>query len=177
MEFTNKIISANSSEFNNINEIKTDNEILIQQLNTNVQSPKSVREKISIITNSNIDETVEINLPFQTDYGANIRFGKNVFVNKNAMFVDVGGIVIDDNVLIAPNVTIVSVNHAKDPNRRRDLELEPVHIKENAWIGANSTITPGVTIGKNAIVGAGSVVTHDVADDSTVVGVPARLLS
>ena len=56
------------------------------------------------------------------------------------------------------------------------LKASHIHIKENAWIGANATILPGITIGKNSIVGAGSVVTHDVPGNSVAVGNPARVI-
>ena len=55
------------------------------------------------------------------------------------------------------------------PVERRHLDLAPIVIKRRAWVGANATITPGVTIGENAIVAAGAVVTKDVAAN-TIVG-------
>lgn len=48
--------------------------------------------------------------------------------------------------------------------------------KKNAWLGARVSVLPGVTIGENAIVGTGSVVTHDVPDNTIVAGVPARVI-
>lgn len=53
---------------------------------------------------------------------------------------------------------------------------KPVHIKKNAWIGAATTILPGVTIGENAVVGAASVMTKDVPDNAVVVGNPAKVI-
>lgn len=54
--------------------------------------------------------------------------------------------------------------------------LNLLQLKENAWIGAASTILPGVTIGKNAIVGANSLVTKDVPANTIVAGSPARVI-
>jgi acetyltransferase-like isoleucine patch superfamily enzyme len=51
-----------------------------------------------------------------------------------------------------------------------------VHIKKNAWIGANATILPGVTIGENSVVAAGAVVSKNVPDNAVVGGVPARII-
>ncbi len=85
-----------------------------------------------------------------------------------------GGISIEDEVLIAANVQIISNNH--DPYDRSVLTCKPVLIKKGAWIGAGASIMPGVTIGKFAIVGAASVVTHDVPDYAVVVGSPARVI-
>nr|WP_231402085.1 DapH/DapD/GlmU-related protein [Panacibacter microcysteis] len=56
------------------------------------------------------------------------------------------------------------------------LDLKAVVIKRNAWIGAAATILPGVTIGENAVVAAGAVVNKDVADNTVVGGIPAKVL-
>jgi acetyltransferase-like isoleucine patch superfamily enzyme len=52
----------------------------------------------------------------------------------------------------------------------------PIRIKRNAWIGANATVTQGVTIGENAVVAAGAVVTKDVPDNTVVGGIPAKVI-
>ena len=70
-----------------------------------------------------------------------------------------GGITIEDDVLIGPKVNIITENHPLDPKERKNLLLKSVLIRRNAWIGAGATILPGVTIGENAVVAAGSVVT------------------
>lgn len=62
------------------------------------------------------------------------------------------------------------------PEDRELLVPAPVHIKRNAWIGANATILPGVTIGENAGVAAGAVVNKDVPDNAIVGGIPARII-
>ena len=85
-----------------------------------------------------------------------------------------GGITIDDDALIAANVQLLSNNH--DLQNRRVITCEPVHICRRVWIGAGSTILPGVTVGENAVVGAGSVVTHDVEPNTIVAGNPAKLI-
>jgi acetyltransferase-like isoleucine patch superfamily enzyme len=51
-----------------------------------------------------------------------------------------------------------------------------IHIHKNAWIGANATILPGVTIGENSIVAAGAVVNKDVPDNVVVAGIPAKVI-
>jgi acetyltransferase-like isoleucine patch superfamily enzyme len=51
-----------------------------------------------------------------------------------------------------------------------------IHIKKNAWIGANVTVMPGVTIGKNAVVAAGAIVTKDVPDNAIVEGILAKTI-
>ncbi|MDO4903046.1 MAG: sugar O-acetyltransferase, partial [Limosilactobacillus sp.] len=135
-----------------------------------------VLEILGKVIGQKIDSSVEVRIPFFTDYGRNIKLGKNIFINSGVMFTDLGGIEIEDNVLIGPKANIISVNHPLDPAKRRGLEFKPVKIKRNAWIGANATIVPGVTVGENAVVGAGAVVTKDVPDNTVVAGVPAKVI-
>ena len=85
-----------------------------------------------------------------------------------------GGITIEDKVLIAENVKLISNNH--DPYKRDILTCKPIHIKEGAWVGAGATILPGVTVGKYAIVGSDSVVTKDIPDYVVAVGIPAKVI-
>lgn len=174
---TNNYISRETDEFQQLNQIIERNQNLVQQLNTGCAKQLIVREIVGEILNQVISTTTEIRLPFRTDYGANTVIGRHVFINSNLMLVDLGGITIADQVLIGPNVTIISVNHPQATQQRHDVELSPVTIAQNAWLGANSTILPGVTVGKNAIVAAGAVVTHDVPADTTVAGISARIIN
>lgn len=100
--------------------------------------------------------------------------GKNVYINSGSLLMARGGITIEDDVLIAANVQLISNNH--DPYDRAVLTCKPVLIKKGAWIGAGASIMPGVTVGKYAIVGAASVVTHDVPDYTVAAGNPARVI-
>jgi acetyltransferase-like isoleucine patch superfamily enzyme len=83
---------------------------------------------------------------------------------------------IEDNVLIAPKVSLLSEEHPVLPADRHSLMAGHIHIKKNAWIGANATIMPGVTVGENAVVAAGAVVSKDVPDNAIVGGVPAKTI-
>ena len=87
------------------------------------------------ITQSEIDDSVHINLPFYCDFGRHLRIGKQVFINTACVFTDLGGIVIEDNVLIAPNVKIISVNHDKRVKHKRGVILSPVHIQKKRGLG------------------------------------------
>jgi acetyltransferase-like isoleucine patch superfamily enzyme len=62
------------------------------------------------------------------------------------------------------------------PIIQTDLVIKPVRVRDGADIGVNAVLLPGVTIGKGAIVGAGAVVTKDVAPNTIVAGVPAKVL-
>jgi acetyltransferase-like isoleucine patch superfamily enzyme len=99
-----------------------------------------------------------------------------VFINHACSFLDMGGITLEDHVLIGPKVNLITENHPADPVNRRALQCEPILIKQNAWIGAGATILPGVTVGVNSIVAAGAVVSKDVPDNTIVGGIPARII-
>ncbi|AIL32949.1 sugar O-acetyltransferase [Basilea psittacipulmonis] len=172
----NQTILPDSDWFRDIHDIQAENQKRLMALNQTQPSPDAIRLQLQEITGSKIEESVNVLLPFYSDFGRHIRMGKNIFINTGAMFTDLGGITIEDNVLIGPRVNLITVNHPIDPKERRGIILSPIHIKKNAWIGANATILPGVTIGENAIVAAGSIVNKDVPDNTIVGGVPAKVL-
>ncbi len=113
---------------------------------------------------------------FYTNFGKFISLGKNVFINHACSFLDLGGVTIEDDIMLRPRVNLTSENHPLDPSDRKTVILQPIVIKRNAWIGAGATILPYITIGENAIVAAGAVVTKDVPDNSIVAGVPAKIV-
>ena len=79
-------------------------------------------------------------------------------------------------MFIGPKVNLITINHDPDPDNRSATYGRPIVIEDKVWIGINSTILPGVTIGYGAIVGAGSVVTKDVPAMTIVAGNPARII-
>lgn len=91
-------------------------------------------------------------------------------------FIDDAKITIGNNVAFGPGVTIATVGHPIHPDYRRLMYGNPVTIENNCWIGANTTICPGVTIGKNSVVGAGSIVTKDIPENSVAVGNPCKVI-
>ena len=133
-----------------------------------------IRSVLSEIWGQIIDPSTTVLAPFSTNFGKHTRIGKNVFVNHGCSFLDLGGITIEDDVLIGPQVKLVTENHPVDPANRKSLDLKSIVVKKNAWIGAGSVILPGVTIGENSIVAAGAVVTQDVPSNTIVGGVPAK---
>lgn len=147
---------------------------LLLQMN-NASNPDEIRNLLSQITDSEIDESVVIFTPLHINYGKHTKIGKNVFINFDCVFLDLGGIIIEDDVLIAPKVSLLTEEHPISPENRHSLVPKPIHIKKNAWIGAAATILPGVTIGENAVVAAGAVVTSDVPANTIVGGIPAKI--
>ena len=104
----------------------------------------------------------------------NVKIGSGVTVMNGALMMAAGGITIEDKVMIAANVQLISNNH--DPYEREVLTCKPILIKYGAWVGAGATILPGVTVGKYAIVGANSVVNKDIPDYAVAVGSPAKVI-
>lgn len=91
------------------------------------------------------------------------------------------GIVIEDDVLLGPGVMCFCQNHKFDDPTKNIIDQgytdsKQITFKQSCWVGAQSIILAGITIGKNAVVGAGSVVTKDVPDRTVVVGNPARII-
>jgi len=133
-----------------------------------------IRELLSQITGSNIDQSTSVLAPFHINLGIFTRIGKNVFINHDCTFLDIGGITIEDDVLIGPKVSLITEGHPLNPAERKALTVKPILIERNAWIGAGAIILPGVTIGENAVVAAGAVVNKDVLANTVVAGVPAK---
>ena len=149
------------------------------KLNAKLNTPEDVekiRKNLSEIIGTEIDASTIIFIPFYTNFGQFITIGKNVFINHACSFLDMGGITIEDNVLIGPKVNLITENHPINPDDRKTLLCKPIVIKRNAWIGAAATVLPGVTIGENSVVSAGAVVTADVPPNTIVGGVPAKII-
>lgn len=172
---TGQAIRLNDPEYYKINEVVNRTIKLSKQLNSTVDV-NSVRHILGQIMGANIDDSTTIFAPFYTNFGRFTKIGSNVFINHACSFLDMGGITIEDEVLIGPRVNLVTENHPLEPTDRRALITKRILIKRNAWIGAGATILPGVTVGENSVVAAGAVVAKDVPDNLIVGGVPAKIL-
>lgn len=114
--------------------------------------------------------------PFYCCYGTNITIGEGSYLNFNCNFVDDGKIIIGKKVMFGPAVTIATVGHPVNPKMREYMYTDPVTIEDNCWIGAGTTICPGVHIGENSVIGAGSVVVHDIPANSVAAGNPCKVI-
>lgn len=149
---------------------------ICMEINTVYHTPQELVELMSKLTGKQIDSSFRMFPPFNADFGKNITFGKNVFLNSGCKFQDQGGITIGDNCLIGHNVVLSTINHDLNPAKNRRNHYAPLKIGDNVWIGSNVTILAGVTIGEWSVVAAGAVVTKDVAPYSIVGGVPAKFI-
>jgi len=168
-------ISPKDGEIERIREACYETKKLLAEFNSTTDTAK-MRGLLARITGSEIDESVAVFTPWYVNYGKNTKIGKHVFINFDCVFLDLGGITIEDSVQIAPKVSLLTESHPIDPESRKSLVAKPIRIKKNAWIGAGATILQGVTIGENSIVAAGSVVSENVPDNTIVGGIPAKTI-
>ena len=150
------------------------NEILFRLNHTMPMTPE-YGEVLKELFGDNIGENSMVQAPLSGAALDRLKIGNNVFINSNCLAMARGGITIEDDVMLAANVQLLSNNH--DEYDRQVLLCKPIHIKKGAWIGAGASILPGVTIGEYAIVGAGAIVTKDVGDYEVAVGVPAKIVN
>lgn len=123
--------------------------------------------------------------PVELDVGFNIEIGEGSFINANSTLLDTYPIRIGRNVMIGPNCALYPVGH---PIRASDRILRdadgrvtgqitcgaPITIEDEAWLGGNVVVLPGVTIGARSMIGAGSVVTKSIPPDTLAAGNPCR---
>ena len=147
---------------------------IVFKLNHTLPNTEEYNNLLKELFGDNLGENSQIMAPISGAAFDRIKIGDNVFINSNSLLMARGGITIEDDVMFAANVQLLSNNH--DEYDRQVLTCKPIHIKKGAWIGAGASILPGVTIGKYAIVGAGTIVTKDVGDYEVAVGIPAKVV-
>ena len=115
---------------------------------------------------------------FRCDYGTQISIGDCFFANYDCIFLDVAPITIGSSVLFGPRVCLYTAGHPTDAGvRSTGLEFGlPITIGDRVWVGGNTVVLPGVTIGNDSIIAAGSVVTKDIPAGVVAAGNPCRVL-
>ena len=144
--------------------------------------------------NISIGNHCTIGALLQAFWGGKITIGNNTYIGPSSIIQSKESVVIKDNVIIANNVLIVdNNNHPVDPAMRLKMSAcedfmndelwswkyaasKPIVIEENVWIGRDSRILKGVTVGKGSIVALGAVVTKDVPPYTVVAGNPAKVV-
>jgi UDP-2-acetamido-3-amino-2,3-dideoxy-glucuronate N-acetyltransferase len=102
---------------------------------------------------------------------AGVRIGSNVKIQNNVSVYS--GTTIEDDVFLGPSCVLTNVSNPRAQIARRSV-YETTLIRRGATVGANATITCGVTLGRYSFVAAGAVVTRDVPDYALVLGLPGR---
>ncbi len=115
-------------------------------------------------------------------YGGKIRVGKNCGISGSTIY-SMSSIEIGDNVLVGANCKIIDNDFhpllaeiRKKSRGKEGIQTKPVRIGDGCFIGANSIILKGSTLGKNCVVGAGSVVCGEFPDGVIIAGNPARII-
>ena len=115
---------------------------------------------------------------FRCDYGFNIHTHGLAVINYNCVILDTSPVHIGANAFLAPGVCLACAGHSVDAAQRAQgvSTSKPITLEDDVWIGANTVVCGGVTIGKGSVIGAGSVVTRDIPAGVVAAGVPCRVL-
>jgi putative colanic acid biosynthesis acetyltransferase WcaF len=113
-----------------------------------------------------IKPKVKIKFPWRLTIGNDVWIGEGVWIDNLA------DIIIEDNVCISQGALLLTGNHDYKKNSF-DLITKPIHIKSEVWIGAKSTVCPGVICEKGSVLSVGSVITQRMSEDYIYQGVPA----
>ena len=151
---------------------------LTHRLNVSDYGDETAYRRIIAALFPNAHPSLWVEPPFFCDYGYNLYAEENVFMNFNCVVLDVCPVHIGARTMFGPAAQVLTASHPLDAaERAAGPEYgKPIRIGRDCWIGGGAIIQPGITIGDRCIVGAGAVVTRDVADDTIVVGNPARPL-
>lgn len=146
------------------------------ELNSAYHTSGEVRALVSRLIGKEVDSSFRLFPPFYTDFGKNITVGRNVFINACCHFQDHGGVTIGDGCQIGHAVVFATLNHGIAPEERPFTYPAPITLGKNVWVGSNSTILQGVTIGDNSVIAAGAVVTRSIPANVVAGGVPAKVI-
>lgn len=158
-----------------VDQIRTQAAKTLQQLNLCLETEQ--RHQLLTVLLGKIGNSM-VQPPFQCEFGKTIEIGDSTFINMNVVMLDGAKITIGNHVLIGPSVQFYTAGHSLDYRSRRLWETFclPITVENDVWIGGNSVINQGVTIGARSVIAANSVVNSDVPSDCLYGGTPARLI-
>lgn len=150
----------------------------LDKFNSTLYSDFKTREELCKKYFGGVGEGLCINKPFHCDYGANIYLGDRFYANFDCIMLDCAKIIIGNDVFFAPRVSVYTAGHPIDANiRNSGLEYaKEVKIGNSVWVGGNTVICPGVTIGDNVVIGANSTVVKDIPSNCVACGNPCRVI-
>ena len=144
----------------------------------NALPPEAMEERMALNQElfGSCGKNVWIVPPMKLMVGKYITIGEGCYFNAGTTFIDDWKIEIGKECLFGPNVTLCTTGHPISPAHRLDgMYSFPIKIGDRCWIGANSIIMPGVTIGNNSVIGAGSVVTKNIPENVVAFGSPCHV--
>lgn len=146
----------------------------------NQTSPENAEKRRAILREllGTYHPLTNIESDFHCDYGFNIHVHGLAVINYNCMILDTSPVHIGAGAFIAPGVCLACSGHSVDPEQRsRGIGISaPITLQNDVWIGANTTVCGGVTIGAGSVIGAESVVTHDIPAGVVAAGAPCRVI-
>lgn len=144
----------------------------------NVEDDSGRKEELVRQLFGSVGKAPFVNPNFRCEFGQNIHVGDNFYANYDCTILDGAPVTIGDDVLFGPKVGLYTSNHLFDARERQlgGCVAKPIKVGSHCWLGANVSVTPGVTIGDNTIIGAGSVVTHDIPANVIAAGSPAKVI-
>jgi maltose O-acetyltransferase len=152
---------------------------LSREYNETTEDEADRRQELLADLFGTVDETAHVEPPFRCDYGYNVHVGEGFYANFDCVVLDVCEVTVGENCMIGPGAHIYTATHPLDAAERtagREYG-KPVTIGDDAWIGGQATINPGVTVGDEAVVASGAVVTDDVPGGVVVQGNPAEVVT
>lgn len=152
--------------------------VLTDEYNASYGKEPAVREEILRRLVKSAGEGAFFEPGFRCEFGFNITLGKNFYANFGCVLLDPGEIMIGDNVLFGPRVSIYTARHAYNAEERAAgaCFAKPVKIGNNVWVGGGVHMDHGITIGDNTIIGAGSIITRDIPANVVAAGLPCRVI-
>ncbi|HJE97803.1 MAG TPA: maltose O-acetyltransferase [Ligilactobacillus acidipiscis] len=147
-----------------------DVKLLLQQLNSIEGHCEQKKENVIAQLFGRVGDSAVIEPDFDCKFGCNISVGRNFNCSSDCSFVDEHTISIGDNCFLAPLVTL-------DTSKQNgECESSSIIIGDDVWLGCNSEIDAGVTLGNNVVVSANSTITKSFGDNVILAGSPAKII-